>query len=156
MPVGISHRGTPNGYQRITWNIRNGTAGAAAALAELYDVLFAGQRSVDWESPFTAPVDHMRVKSYYDRTHKITHSHNGGGDFKNYKFWHPINRTIIYDEDENGDLSKSSSEFANGSGINNMGDLFVFDMFQCVSGREEDQLAYSPQGTYFWHEGSGR
>lgn len=68
-----------------------------------------------------------------------------------------MNKSIIYDDDENGTAHKFSVGWASGAAQANAGDLFVFDMFDAATDATEDTtLAMGTSGTYYWHEGSGR
>lgn len=142
------------GYVRPLWavlNVAGATEPGATAWADISDVLFDGQRNVDWSTYLTAKTDPQRVKTLYDRTTTIR-SGNDRGLWKVKRFWHPVNRTIIYDDDEEAGniVSRPWS-----SGMGSCGDVIVVDMFGCPDGTTDDELSIGTQARVYWHEGQG-
>lgn len=120
----------------------------------LYDVVFQGIDSVDWRTPFLAKVDRSRVNLLSDTKYQIS-TNNAVPRTKYKKFWTPINRTIQYDDEENGlNVSPSPISVSSKSG---MGNIFVLDLFQCVNKDPATTagnavLQVSSSQTLYWHE----
>lgn len=143
------------GYVRPLWAVLN-TAGAtepgATAWGEISDEIYDGQHSVDWSNIMTAKLDNQKVKVLYDRISRIS-SGNDRGTWKIRNFWHPVNRTIIYDDDQDGN-EVNTSPWSAGT-RQSAGDVIVMDIFTCADGEEADQLQVGSEATVYWHEGSG-
>lgn len=117
------------------------------------DVLFRGTAAVDWQDAWVAKVDTQRVTVHYDKLMTLG-SGNNLGRFHRFKHWYPMNKNLVYNNDENGE----------GETINNystygkpgMGDYYIVDFFDGIrttpSGEPEDQLLFQPQATLYWHE----
>lgn len=116
----------------------------------LLNVMFQGRQSIDWSSFFTAKMDNKNVTVCYDKT-RIINSGNQNGIIRNYKMWHPMNKTLRYGDDETGNDETSSYYCAPGN--LGMGDYYVVDMFSAgPSGVVGDQLKFEPEATLYWHE----
>lgn len=141
-----------NGHARSIYNIRGGST--ASELGRLYSIIFEGTRQQDWANPLTAKVDTSKVQIFSDQMYVIQ-SKNSRGTDRNFKFWYPINRTIQYDDSEEGAESKSFFRWADWSsaGRGTMGDLFVFDIMSSNENASGDSAIWSPHMTYYWHEG---
>jgi len=115
------------------------------------DVLFAGVKTVDWQDPMTAPVDRARVTLLSDKRRMIT-SNNDAPRPRMVKTYVPINKTIQYDDEENGVLI-SPTRFSVDNNIG-LGDIFVFDMFtvRAPVNAVSSQLQIRSTMTYYWHE----
>lgn len=114
----------------------------------LLQVLFRGERNVDWVDPMIAPTDNRRWDIVYDKTTNIQ-SPNESGVYRTYKRWHGMNKNLVFDDDENGsgeDLRRWSVE-----GKAGMGDYYILD-FWAGSGTSEDDLSVSYNSTLYWHE----
>lgn len=139
---------TSNGNVRVlnSW----GNSLTDQRFATLADLLFKGASLVDWIDPFTAPVDTRRVTLHYDKT-RILQSGNEQGILRKVKMWHPMNKNIVYGDDENGDdevTNRYSVDTKQG-----MGDYFVIDIIKAgLGGTTTDRMAFTPQATLYWHE----
>lgn len=141
-----------NGHARSMINIRSGAW--STDLDRVYSVIFEGTRAADWANPLTAKVDRNKVKIYADQIFAIQ-SNNSRGTDKNFKFWYPINKTIVYDEDEEGANNKQYSRWSDGKmGAGKVGDVFIFDILSSNENTTGDTAIFSPHCTYYWHEGS--
>lgn len=146
---------TQRGYGRLMYNLDNGQHDVL--LGDAYSRLFEGQRTLDWVNPLTAKVDSRRIRVISDTLRTIQSPNSESGRYQVTKRWYPVNKSIIYDDDENGTAHKFSVGWASGAAQANAGDLFVFDMFDAATdATEETTLAMGTSGTYYWHEGSGR
>ncbi|ASB32514.1 putative coat protein [Bemisia-associated genomovirus AdO] len=88
---------TTFGFMRnvVDWNDK------ASAAIPLTEALFKGQRNTDWRSLLNAPVDTRRVTLKYDKT-RIISSGNSNGVLRNFNLWHPMNKNLVYGDDEGG------------------------------------------------------
>lgn len=131
------------GYKRL---VANAPANAAA----LYVLLFRGENQDDWVDPQIAVLDRKRIKIHMDRKFTLN-SGFVGGLTKSYQFWHGINKTLNYDDREEG-FFKTTSVFASET-PNNCGDFYIVDIitpgFSAIS---EDTFTFTPNCTYYWYE----
>lgn len=113
-------------------------------------VLFKGQVNSDWNDPMTAPTDNSRVTIKYDKTVTLA-SGNEDGFIRSYKRWHPMKKTLVYDDDEVGGNEQAASYSTEGRA--GMGDYYVLDFFRARQGSAtSDQLTVRPESTLYWHE----
>lgn len=112
--------------------------------------LFRGVGGVDWGSVIDAKLDTTRITVKYDKT-RIVRSGNDSGTIRTYKIWHPMNKNIVYDDDERaGDMD---SAFISTTSKPGMGDYWIVDMFRPLLGAGAgDELAISSESTLYWHE----
>lgn len=168
--------GAPWLWRRICFNFKPGPAGIAAATDAFtedvltsngqrrvvnhygttntnnvyFDLLFKGQYNTDWIDPMEAPTDNLRTTIKYDKTVTIA-SGNERGMIRTYYRYHPMNNTIVYNDDESGGDEGSGSRSVDSKA--GMGDYYVLDLFQAqVGATASDQLAFRPQATLYWHE----
>jgi len=143
------------GYTRPLWAVLN-TAGAtepgATAWSEISDEIYDGQLGMDWASFLTARFDSQKIKVLYDRMRRIS-SGNDRGTWVTPKYWHPINRTLVYDDDQDGN-SINTAPWSNGS-RQSCGDVIVLDLFSCADGETADEIRIGSEATVYWHEGGG-
>lgn len=137
-----------DGYTRawINAQVNNDTA----ALANFQGILFQGKQNVDWSDFNNAKVDTTRVDLKYDKT-RIIQSGNDTGVFKKYPHWFPMNKNLVYDDDEAGD-TKESSNFSV-TDKRGMGDYIIFDIFSShAAATGSDILRVQSESTLYWHE----
>lgn len=116
----------------------------------LNTLLWQGKQSTDWSSYFTAKVDNNSLTVVYDKT-RILQSGNDSGIMRNFNMWHPINKNIVYADDEQGDLIGQTPYSVVGRA--GMGDMYVFDIFAAATGAvNSDTLTFDPEATLYWHE----
>nr|QXN75552.1 MAG: capsid protein [Genomoviridae sp.] len=143
------------GYVRPMWAVLN-AAGAtepgATSWNEISDEIFDGSHSLDWSNHMTAKMDSQKVKVLYDRISPIR-SGNDRGTWKIRKMWHPVNRTLVYDDDQQGNEINTSPWSAGTR--QSCGDVIVMDLFTCADGTETDELRMGSEATVYWHEGAG-
>jgi len=133
-----------NGWMRMLRNY-NGTA----VLPNLTEYIFKGTQSVDWFDVMNAKVDTNRVTLKYDRTITIN-SGNDKGKYVNQNLWHPMNKNLVYANDESGE--GESNQIVSSLGKAGMGDYYVMDLFSCATGVDADGLLFQPEATLYWHE----
>lgn len=144
-----SHTETSNGFQRSSINqFVNGTV--SGYLVNVYEALFKGQQNVDWNDPVTAPVDTRRVDLKYDKLVTIT-SGNASGAVRDCQLWHPMNKNLVYEDDENGSVMKEA--FNSVRDKQGMGDYYVLDLVVPGSvAQATDILQFKMTSTMYWHE----
>ncbi|QCS35882.1 capsid protein [Capybara genomovirus 2] len=135
---------TSNGYRRTVNELGGG------ALNALLSFVLKGTQGVDWDDPLIAPLDTKRITVRYDKLRTVQ-SGNNTGVIRQYKFWHPMNKNLVYDDDESGALEASNPySVASKAG---MGDFFVVDMFKPLGGSTaSDTISFRPNSTLYWHE----
>lgn len=132
-----------NGWVRAT-NILSQNTGV------LQSLLFKGSQGVDWQDFFTAPVDTRRVDLAYDKR-TIIESGNANGLIRTYSRWHPMNKNLVYNDDENG--GDEFTPVVSVSDKRGMGDYYVIDIIRAASGAtSSDQMSFAPEATLYWHE----
>lgn len=131
------------------------TGDASGAFTNLFDsvndILFRGVKTTDWSDPMLAKVDTARVSLISDVTRMIS-SQNDSPRPRNVKTYVPVNKTIQYDDEENGtSVTPSFMAVENKIGI---GNIYVFDLFNCRApiSVASTQLQVSSSMTYYWHE----
>lgn len=116
----------------------------------LQELMFQGKAGVDYLSPFTAKMDNDRVTTKYDKTFRLQ-SGNASGQMRNFNMWHPMNKNLMFDDDENGggmDLGRYSTYAKQG-----MGDYYIVDIIAAGSGSLGSQfMSFEPSSTLYWHE----
>ncbi|UGV21548.1 MAG: capsid protein [Giant panda Genomoviridae] len=138
------------GIQRLLLNSNSQSVSQTGNVVAQQGFLFKGQSGVDWTDPILAPIDTTRVTLVYDKT-KLLRSGNQNGTIRECKMWHPMNKNIVYDDDESGS-TELSSYFSTTSKAG-MGDLFVLDQFSSgQGGATSDLLSFSVNSTLYWHE----
>lgn len=141
---------TSGGYNRTMVQLLPGTAPSTTLWNQLADIIFKGVVNVDWSELMTAPVDNRRIKLKYDKVVRIR-SNNEAGIMLDVKRWHPMNSTLIYNDEEQG--GGKSMPYLSADQRSSMGDYYVIDLFDTgISGTGDDALSVTPQGSLYWHE----
>lgn len=139
---------TSNGMERLWFN-SNVNNTPATVLAQ-QNLLFKGSYNVDWNDNILAPIDTTRVDLKFDKTWCVR-SGNASGTIKERKLWHPMNKNLVYNDDENGE-GEATSYFSVGD-KRGMGDYYVLDIFQAgAGGTSSDLLNVFSNSTLYWHE----
>lgn len=127
----------------------SGTGNASYPLYQsILNLIFRGIVSVDYSSLFTAKTDQSRVTIMYDKTMNVR-SGNANGRIITKKFWHPINKTLVYDDQENGNSFTTTANSVVGK--QGMGDMYVLDLIR-GNGGATDIWAMQSDATLYWHE----
>lgn len=142
---------TVGGFERIVNDINNATSTAGQNLrTRVLDQIFRGGNTVDWTNLFTAPLNPLRVSVKYDRTISIS-SGNAAGKTQIFSKWHPMNKNLVYDDDENGQETEPSATSTKGKA--GMGDYYVIDIFTSgPAASSGSQMSFAPEATLYWHE----
>jgi len=112
--------------------------------------LFEGAGNVDWADVNSAKVDTRRIDLHYDKTITIN-SGNSSGVFRTYRRWHPMNKNLVYDDDQDG--GKMDSSHLSVTDKRGMGNYIVLDFFQPhASATSADRLILRSNSALFWHE----
>jgi len=122
-----------------------------SALVDAFEaILFKGAKDQDWKDPMIAPVDTLRVDVKSDRTITIA-SGNEDGVIRKYSRWYPMNKNLVYADDEFGG-GFNASEYSV-SDKRGMGDYYICDYFAPRAGSStSNQLRVSMNSTLYWHE----
>nr|QTZ83248.1 MAG: capsid protein [Gemykolovirus] len=122
----------------------------ATFLDLMKSVLFKGTYNQDWNDLITAPVDNTRVDLKSDKTY-LYRSGNAVGIVKEHKLWYPMNKTLVYDDDENGDTEVSV--YNSVTDKRGMGDYFIVDIIQSgENGGVSDLMRINATSSLYWHE----
>jgi len=114
------------------------------------EYIFKGTEQIDWLDRMTAPVDTDHVRPVYDKTVTLR-SGNDAGMSQTIKMWHPMNKTLVYEDEERG--FEIIPKAVCSSGRRGAGDFYVYDLFQVATGStSEDVLRFQPNATFYWHE----
>jgi len=142
---------TSGGYARALTNVN--VAGQTDALEmrdKLVELMFKGKFNTDWLNGYSAKLDTDRITPLYD---KVVHLRSGNdrGSSWIFKRWHPMNKNLVYADDEDG--GGEDQTFYSSTGNHGMGDYYVVDLLEPALGASEgDQLIFKPQATLYWHE----
>jgi len=136
---------TSSGYVRVV-----NTAYGTNPISVIQGTLFRGAAGVDWSNIMTAPTDNTNITIKYDRTVTIA-AGNEDGMIRNYRMWHPMNKNLVYNDDEQGGTEAVSAYSTTGKP--GMGDYYVFDFFQPrTGGTSSSVLRFEPSARLYWHE----
>lgn len=150
-PITTSHQDVANGMVRLVNTLSSGQT------TETFNYIFKGTVNVDWYDPFVAKTDSNRIKLISDKTIALNPAVAealGGSEppiksFRN-RNWYPVNKNMIYSDTESGTGIFNDSYSSNG--IAGCGDLYILDMFNLTGSGGNQQVTFSPEGTYYWHE----
>jgi hypothetical protein len=145
-----SYLDTTNGIERLLFN--QYVNSQPATIAAQQGVIFRGTQGKDWDDPIIAPVDATRVDLKYDKT-RVYRSGNQAGTLREIKLWHPMNKTLVYDDDESGDIEDSGGSYVSVSDKRGMGNYYILDIIQAGAGSGAgDLLQMKCNSQLFWHE----
>jgi len=146
------YENTVVGYTRQFYQLsgNGGTNRTTATYNNILDVLFKGAQGIDFVDFTLAHVDTRRVDLAYDKVTKLA-SGNDSGVLREFKRWHPMNKNLVYDDDEQGEIEVSSAYSVNDK--RGMGNYMVMDIFAPGLGAtDNDKLAISSNASLYWHE----
>jgi len=119
-----------------------------AALNELKNRMYEGTEQFDWVDLFNAKLDRTQIDVKYDKT--ITFgSGNSQGILRNLKRWHPMNKNLVYADEEDANILTTSPYTVDSN--QGMGDYYVVDLIRGV-GTGSDLLSFSSNAQLYWHE----
>lgn len=136
------------GMQRSWQNLS--VIGASGLYTAITNWVFRGTAGKDWTDVMTGPIDTARVTLKYDRV-RTYQSGNQNGFVRSIKLWHPMNKNLVYDDDENGE--SNSTRYLSVESKAGMGDYYVLDFFAPGGTRTaSDLLTVQTDSTLYWHE----
>lgn len=139
---------TSNGTSRLFFN--NNINNTPNFQNNAHSTLFRGTQGNDWNDILTATVDTRRVTLKFDKTWTMQ-SGNAQGLVRERKLWHPMNKNLVYDDDESA-LGETTNNFSVG-GKQGMGDYYVYDIIiPGTGGTASDLLQINSSSTLYWHE----
>jgi len=119
----------------------------------LQELIFQGVKTTDWTDVMLAKLDKTRINVHYDKRMTISSGNDRPRPIVK-KLYHPINKTVQYDDQENGlDIGPAPYSVESKQGT---GDIFILDLFSCKAPDATDAtksgLNLECQSTYYWHE----
>jgi len=139
---------TTSGYVRLVNQVpgdRN-----SGQTYDLFKTIFAGQNATDWNDPMVAKTDQTRISVKYDKTRTLA-TGNSDGFIRKYNLYHPMGKTLAYDDDENGESMDSSAVSVDSKA--GMGDYYVLDLIRSrFAAGTADAIVFNPDATLYWHE----
>lgn len=132
---------TSNGMARLVTLIPN---------EDIFIELFDGARFQDWLDPLNAKLNTRLIDVKYDQVRQIR-SGNDSGVIRHYNLWHPVNKNIVYEDEQDGEGMFTSALSTGGKP--GAGDMYVVDIFRPGAPSDStDLLSFLPQSTFYWHE----
>lgn len=139
---------TSNGMVRLWFNIDVNNNPNQKNYIDTF--IFKGAKGVDWNDFVIAPTDPRRVGVKYDKTVCIK-SGNNVGTIRESKLWHPMNKNLVYDDDESGE--QEAGFYKSVESRAGMGDYYVLDILApATGGTTTDQILIQANSTLYWHE----
>lgn len=113
-------------------------------------VIFKGAEGRDWSNILNAKTDETRIRTMSD-TSKALHTGNQSGYFATHKRWYPMNKNLVYNDDESG--AAMTTSYTSTQARPGMGDYYILDIFvPGIGGSATDLLNVDSQATLYWHE----
>lgn len=142
----VALEASPQGWVRLLNNQNTVPLVRNTITTEVFD----GANGIDWLSYMVAKTDNQRITVLYDRI-KMIRSGNGTGVNRTFNMWHPMNKNLVYNNDESGE--RDTDEVFSSTALAGMGDYYVLDLFDCpANGSASNELRFDPQATLYWHE----
>ena len=144
----LSFVDTSNGMERLYFNLTINASNQT--IADIHTVIFRGEVNKDWVDPQTAVIDTTRIDLVSDRRTTIR-SGNQSGTVKDTSSWFPVNKNIVYNDDESGETE--DSRYLSVQNKQGAGDMFIYDLFTPgTGGTSSDLLQLTSTSTVYWHE----
>lgn len=144
----VSYVDTTNGMERLWFN--QSVNNSPLTQTAIQSVLFKGISGQDWTDVLTAPVDTHRVDLKSDKM-KCIRSGNASGTVSERKYWYPMNKNLVFNDDESGE--KMTTDYQSVLDKQGMGDYYIVDIFQPGTGATStDQLQVIATASLYWHE----
>ncbi|ANC51593.1 capsid protein [Faeces associated gemycircularvirus 18] len=140
---------TSNGWQRLAANMALDTM--TGTINNFNGLIFKGTqgRRLGMTSLLHLSILHALTSSM--TRPRFTNPGNERGVLRETKIWHPMNKNIVYDDDERGD--KYATNNYSVTDKRGMGDYHIIDLFsQGSSGSTSDLLKIRYTSTMYWHE----
>jgi len=133
---------SPGGWAR-PWN----AYGDATTLSRL----FQGTQGIDFNSYMLAKPNRDLMTIMYDKT-RVLRSGNASPHEHHVKMWHGLNKTMYYDDDENGTVVPGVTNRWAAISNHGLGDVYIMDIFDCIDGVAADKITIRSHTTAYWHE----
>jgi hypothetical protein len=154
--IGAQTNSSVNATYRVMRDLSGQTTGDYHDLkVNIEGFLFQGTVNNDWTNVFSASLDRTRVDVMSD-TRTYISSGNAAAKPRVVKRYVPLNKTLVYDDDENLlTMTPSPLSVQTKAG---MGNLFVYDLFNCPapvspgSDAGNSAISVSSTQTLYWHE----
>ncbi|QCS37569.1 capsid protein [Tortoise genomovirus 12] len=144
----VPYSDTSNGMERLWFN--QSVNAMQQTTQDQWGILFKGNLNQDWNDLVVAPVDTTRVDLKFDKTWLIRSS-NESGTITERKLWHPMNKNLVFDDDETGE--SMVSQYYSVDSKQGMGDYYIYDIFTAGLGSSStDLINISANSTLYWHE----
>lgn len=153
-PVRIDLTGGITGNDtQPTHVVDNGThfigLGVGTKNIDLYETLFEGSSTRDWQDVFIAKIDNRRWRVHSDKTFQVR-SGNTGDAFRQMKFWDPINKKVQYDDEERGNDIYGSGWTTTSTQGHQQNVYCIYIWYNQMSAAINPQI--TQQRTMYWHE----
>lgn len=143
----------PVSSTRLLRNLSQANSGSSTSFNQYVAIrnnIFRGTISNDFNNLMDAPIDTTRITLISDKTRTLM-SGNASTRIVKRKVWTPLNKTIVYDDNENGTGTITSRWSTTGKP--GMGDVYILDMFATsLFADTTSRLAFNPTTTVYWHE----
>lgn len=144
----LTYSDSSAGMQRLWLNLAINNSPASTAAIRL--LLFKGRENLDWNDVMVAPLDTNLFTVKFDRI-STYRSGNASGTVAERKYWHPMNKNLVYSDDEAGQTNDTN--YISTGGKPGMGDYFVVDIIQAgTGGTVGDLIRVNSATTLYWHE----
>lgn len=140
----IDYLYTSSGYVRLLADQNTSSFGSVISA-----LIFQGNFGTDWNDLMTAKTDNTRVTIHYDKVRRLAPG-SASNQIWRYKMWHPFNKNLVYNNEENG--PNETNQVYSTLGKPGMGDAYVVDMFTCATNSSTETLAFNPEACLYWHE----
>lgn len=113
-------------------------------------IIFKGAQGYDWTDVITAKVDTSRITVKGDTTRRIT-TGNANGHLSERKLWYPMNKNLVYDDDEIG--AQETTSYYSTDAKAGMGDYYIVDfVVPGLNATSADSFNMNCTATLYWHE----
>jgi len=114
------------------------------------EILFLGVSGVDWSDWMNAKVDTRKVDLHSDVTRNIQ-SGNQSGVMRTYNLWYPMNKNVVYNDDQRG--GKEDTSPFSVTDKRGMGNYIIYDIFEAhATQTTADLLQVKSETCLYWHE----
>lgn len=119
-------------------------------VAFMLEVMFKGRNGQDWNDVITAKLDTARISVMSDVTTPIR-TGNSNGHFSERKLWYPMNKNVVFDDDEVG--AAENPTYFSTDAKPGMGDYYIIDfLVPGLGGTSSDVINLNCTATMYWHE----
>lgn len=113
------------------------------------EVLFAGTYNSDWKDDMTSKIDPRRWKIHSDKSFVVRSGNQAEAIFQR-RFYDPINRTVQYDDEENGTDVSTSGWAAYSTQGHQQNVYIIYQVYNPSTSTIAPSV--SMERTLYWHE----